>query len=404
MPRAYYRPSKRISIGGFFAGILTACFLAPLLAGAIFLLDDSILYPLIVVPALGCGYLIRQVTVQTGCRNVDFAMLLGFVCGASGTILVHVFDAEHFRATQHEAFNDIARADGHGPLSDEEFVAVLAENKLARQQRGMSVDASYRYDGSFKGYLRLASAFTIHGVEVDPAHGIVSVGFEPRLGGPTASYVFWVLEILIVGLVVLYLAQGGLQHPFCEACKLRHIQTVLMDAVLGQSSMLKDSLRRRRLSEGIARLTPAFALPCMRLSLFSCSGCQDEDCYLLVERVWRSGGASHRSLTGARRSRDDRSEGNFGRFQGETLATSAGPLKRAAEHLLGSSAAKLAPGLSAALLFRCGLSADEVDEVEEAIAEACQMSEADGDAPDAGEDAEEILIDEVAPENGCADD
>ena len=201
--------------GGFTASGLVTMLGAMLVAGAVIgfaahwvsqLFYLIILFPILI--GLFLGAVGMRLVKFANLRNPLLGGLAGFVGGIAAMTMMHYFDFQKFRrdvTTHAPDVADVARL----PAAQRASEYAQFENPNGAREL---VEA---YD-SFQGFMNFEAR---QGVEIKSTRGSSSSA-KPLNLGFVGSYIYWVVELLIVAGVTFAMVRGQTREPFCTECSL----------------------------------------------------------------------------------------------------------------------------------------------------------------------------------------
>jgi hypothetical protein len=201
--------------GGFTASGLVTMLGAMLVAGALIgfaahwvsqLFYLIVLFPILI--GLALGFVGKRLVKFANLRNPLLGGLAGFVGGVAAMTMMHYFDYQTFRGMVAAQAPDIVEVARLSKQQRENEYPQFEDPAAAREL----VEA---YDG-FPGYMNFSAR---QGVEIKSSRG--SSGKDKPLNlGFVGSYIYWVVETLIVAGITFAMVRGQTREPFCTDCSL----------------------------------------------------------------------------------------------------------------------------------------------------------------------------------------
>lgn len=188
-----------------------------------------ILFPILIGAILGVigERLVRKARI----RNPLVGAAAGLVGGVLAMGCMHYFDYKQF----------VSQIESSAP----EFVAMLAlppnerEEVAAASDDPQSVRQAFAALESFKGYIDYQATL---GVELS------SAGKAGLNIGYIGTYVYWIVEVLLVGAVTLVMVRKATAEPFCDACDqwkdLRPLGGISGDPMVAAEALERGDLDR----------------------------------------------------------------------------------------------------------------------------------------------------------------
>ncbi|MDD4890771.1 MAG: hypothetical protein PHU85_12680, partial [Phycisphaerae bacterium] len=153
------------------------------------------------------GFAGSKVTTKSKVRSPLIGGLLGFVCGVAAILCMHYFDYRSYLDEMQKG--EIARII---KMSDAEFESGIAE-VAAEDQRVLRLTRTAVRKGTFAAYMDLQAEF---GVELKrTASSSKSGGMNL---GYIGSFIYWIVEVLIVAGIAFVLVRSAASEPFCGQC------------------------------------------------------------------------------------------------------------------------------------------------------------------------------------------
>jgi hypothetical protein len=181
-----------ILFAALFAGAIGLGWLVSLISQKFYLI---LLFPVgIGVALIGVGRLVGRATKM---RNTAVAVALGAISSCAAMLSMHYFDYQRFLGEREELLKDA------GPLIDNPQIAVdpevAAGVKFLKQSRAVD---------SFPSYM-----------EFEATQG-VTIGSRGRGHnlGYVGTWIYWVVELVIVAILTTIGLVAGAAEPFCSTC------------------------------------------------------------------------------------------------------------------------------------------------------------------------------------------
>src|SRR5688572_23666354 len=177
-------------------------YVAHLISQAFYLI---LIFPFLI--GLGLGAVGVRMVKAGRVRNPLIGGLAGFLGGALAMFMMHQFDQQKFRKeamTEQPGFAQLVS------LSSEERQQILGDVDPVQREDMLRV---LRAADSVPGYLDLQ------------AHYGVTIGKPGRTGdkgmnlGYYGSYIYWLVELLVVAGVTYGMVYGATKEPFCAGCE-----------------------------------------------------------------------------------------------------------------------------------------------------------------------------------------
>lgn len=189
--------------GGVVRGVLTALFAGGAMGwGASFISQWFyliLLFPVFIGAVLG---LVVGRTLKAGkVRNLAVAGVIGFVGGVVAMGAMHYFDFQRFES-------DVQAEFAEATAEDVEAVAARWEEIVAADAQYAALTGESALPSDLPSYLRFMAT---EGVQITGRAGS-STGFNLGFVG---SYIYWILEVLVVAGFTVFIARKLISVPFC---------------------------------------------------------------------------------------------------------------------------------------------------------------------------------------------
>ena len=165
-----------------------------------------ILFPILI--GLFLGAVGMRLVKFANLRNPLLGGLAGFVGGVSAMTMMHYFDYQKFRRDVVNNAPDVADV-ARMPAGQREGEYPQFENPAGAREL---VEAY----ASFPGFMNFEAR---QGVEIKSTRGSSSSA-KPLNLGFVGSYIYWVVELLIVAGITFAMVRGQTREPFCAECSL----------------------------------------------------------------------------------------------------------------------------------------------------------------------------------------
>ncbi|WP_428939475.1 hypothetical protein [Fontivita pretiosa] len=274
-----YHPDGGVSAAGF--GMLVSALV--LIGAALGFVAHwvSQYFWLILLFPIGIGLIlgfVGQRMVKSGrIRNPAVGGLAGFLGGALAMSLMHYFDYESFR-------KELAQVDPQllqiAQLPPEQRQQLIRDDLAEQDRQALEALFEAAQVKTFFDYMEMEAR---HGVELK------KTGRGQGLNlGYYGSYIYWIVEILIVAGITFGMVKNATSQPFCAACDQWKQSRVLGffsgDPAAATRSIQAGDLNQMRAAGSTAELTNH------RLSVAWCSSCGDEGTiHLKLEQITTDG-------------------------------------------------------------------------------------------------------------------
>jgi hypothetical protein len=232
-------------------------FVAHFVAQAFYLI---LVFPVLI--GLGLGAVGIRMVKAGRVRNPIIGGVAGFLGGTLAMFMMHYFDQQKFRDEAMEAEPGFATVVEMSPQQRQQFLADVDPTDREDVSRGL------RAADSVFGYLDLQ------------AHYGVTIGKPGRSGesglnlGYAGSYVYWLVELLVVAGITYAMVRGATQEPFCNDCEQWKSPKVLgffgAEPALATAAVQSGDLAK------IRRTNPTQEITNVRLTAHACDGCVDK--------------------------------------------------------------------------------------------------------------------------------
>lgn len=231
-------------------------FIAHFVAQAFYLI---LIFPVLI--GFGLGAVGVRMVNAGRVRNPLIGGVAGFLGGTLAMFMMHYFDQQKFRS---EAMNEPG------------FAAVVEMSPQQRQQFLADADPADREDAS-RG---LRAADSVFGYLDLQAYYGVTIGKPGRSGdkginlGYYGSYIYWLIELLVVAGITYAMVRGATQEPFCADCEQWKSPKVLgffaAEPALATAAVESGNLAK------IRQTNPTQEITNVRLTAHACDGCVDK--------------------------------------------------------------------------------------------------------------------------------
>jgi hypothetical protein len=263
-PTTPYKPDGGYSTGGLLMLIAALAAVGAVL-GYIAHIVSQWFYFIILFPALigaGIGAVGIRMVNKGRVRNPWLGGLAGFLAGIFAMMAMHYFDYEQFRST----------LCGAPPALRE--MAQLPPDKLPRDRPPDITPDQWLHINQILPLLHVQSFPQFMdwqaraGVTISGSHGSSSSGINL---GHTGSYIYWIIEMLIVGAVTFAMVHEATSKPYCRHCD--HWKTSKPLGYLnGDPQTLTTALNTGDLAT-LAAAHPSQVITPLRLSATACDTC-----------------------------------------------------------------------------------------------------------------------------------
>jgi hypothetical protein len=211
-----YQPDGGCSTAGV-GMLISALVIVGGLLGFVAHLVSQAFYLIIIFPAfigVALGFIGRKMVVSGRVRNPIVGGIAGFLGGILAMTMMHYFDYEQFKG-------EVAKLSPN----TRQVVEVLAQVPVERRKDVLKEDIT---DEQMASLNKLVEAASIHsfidymnfeareGVEISSTH---SLGNDRGLNlGFYGSYIYWLIEILIVAAITFGIVKTAASQPFCASC------------------------------------------------------------------------------------------------------------------------------------------------------------------------------------------
>ena len=250
-------PGLMMLVGALVVTGAVLAFIAHFVAQAFYLI---LVFPFLI--GLGLGAVgVRMVTAGR-VRNPLIGGLAGFVGGALAMFMMHYFDQQKFRNEAISAEPTFGQVVRMSPEERNQFLAAIDPADREGAARGL------RAADSVLGYLDLQ------------AHYGVTIGKPGRSGdrginlGYYGSYVYWLVELLLVAGITYGMVYGATKQPFCADCEQWKRPKVL--GFFGAEPQLATAAVESGDLSKIRETNPTQEITNVRLTAHACDGCVDK--------------------------------------------------------------------------------------------------------------------------------
>jgi hypothetical protein len=250
-------PGVMMLVGALVVTGAVVGFIAHLVAQFFYLV---LIFPVAIGFALG---LVGARMVKQGrIRNPWLGGLAGFLGGTLAMLMMHHFDQQKFRDEAFEASPDFAEVAKLPPQERTEFVASLDPADREASTRAL------RAADSLWGFLDLQ------------AHNGVTIGKPGRSGdhglnlGYYGSYVYWLVELLIVAGITYGLVYTATMEPYCATCD-QWKRPVVLGFFNAEAGPASAAVQSGDLSK-IRNANPTSDPTSLRLTAHACDACVDK--------------------------------------------------------------------------------------------------------------------------------
>ena len=232
-------------------------FVAHFVAQAFYLI---LVFPFLI--GLGLGAVGVRMVRAGRVRNPLIGGLAGFVGGALAMFMMHYFDQQKFR-------DEVMTA-------QPEFSQVVNMSPAERQQIIDDMDPADRPESV--RFLRAAESVPGY-LDLQAYYG-VTIGKPGQSGdsginlGYYGSYIYWLIELLVVAGITYAMVRGATQEPFCADCEQWKNPKVLgffaAEPALATAAVQSGNLAKIRQTKPTQEITN------VRLTAHACDGCVDK--------------------------------------------------------------------------------------------------------------------------------
>lgn len=219
-----YRPDGGFAMSGVTL-LLSALAIAGAILGYLAHLVSAYIYLIIMFPiliGLGLGVIGTRMIKQGRVRNPLFGGLAGFLGGVLAMAMMHYFDFEKFKAQQ-------------PPLSQlPPKIAEVAQLPTAQRTQWIQANVPAEDREDLDNALRSVNVKTLFDyMDLSARYGVEikrTTGSSKDKGlnlGYTGTYIYWMVEVLIVALVTWGMLKSAAAEPYCAPCDQWKEQKVL---------------------------------------------------------------------------------------------------------------------------------------------------------------------------------
>lgn len=232
-------------------------FVAHFVAQAFYLI---LVFPFLI--GLGLGAVGVRMVSAGRVRNPWIGGLAGFLGGALAMFMMHYFDQQKFRDQAMESQPGFAAVVEMSPQEREQLMGDLepADREMVLRE--------IRAAESVWGYLDLQ------------AHYGVTIGKPGRSGesgmnlGYYGSYIYWLVELLLVAGITYGMVYGATKEPFCADCEQWKRAKVL--GFFGAEPQLATAAVESGDVSKMKQISPTQEITDVRLTAHACDGCVDK--------------------------------------------------------------------------------------------------------------------------------
>jgi hypothetical protein len=232
-------------------------FIAHFIAQAFYLI---LVFPVLI--GLGIGAVGVRMVKAGRVRNPWIGGIAGFLGGALAMFMMHYFDQQKFRDEAIE--------------TQPGFAQVLEMSQEERQEFFGELEPHER-DGAMRA---IRAAESVPGFLELQAHYGVTIGKPGRSGesginlGYAGSYIYWLIELLVVAGITYAMVRSATREPFCADCEQWKSPKVLgffgAEPALATAAVQSGDLAK------IGRSSPTQEITNVRLTAHACDGCVDK--------------------------------------------------------------------------------------------------------------------------------
>lgn len=260
-----YKPDGGYTTGGLLMLIAALAGVGAVL-GYIAHIISQWIYLIILFPALiglGIGLIGARMVKSGRIRNPWLGGLAGFGAGIFAMMVMHYSDYETFRSqlsSAPPALRELAKLppeqipqDRPADLTPDQWLHLQQILPLLRVQ-------------SFKQFMDWQAKM---GVTIQGSHSSSSGGINL---GYTGSYIYWLIEMLIVAGVTFAMVKDATAQPYCRCCDRWKTSKVLGFFGSGDAATLTSAVNNCDMAT-LAAAHPTQALTSLRLSAAACDTC-----------------------------------------------------------------------------------------------------------------------------------
>lgn len=217
-----YQPDNGSTLGAMF-GMLLVLSISGMILGFVASFIGQYLYLILVFPlVIGMlqGAIGARMAQKLHVRGLMVGAVAGLIGGLLAMFMMHYFDYQRFKTEM-----------GKAKVAPEVMaLAKMSPEQSSRLINSTEMDATDKEDlwqaikllrvQSMLDYMNLEAE---RGVQIKPGHGDT----KGANLGYTGSWIYWILEALIVAAITLVVIKGQTTQPYCPRCHLWKTETLL---------------------------------------------------------------------------------------------------------------------------------------------------------------------------------
>lgn len=266
-----YRPDGGFNAAGV-AMLISALVLIGAVLGFAAHLVSQFFYLIILFPCLigaGLGIVGRKMVVSGRVRNPIIGGVAGFLGGVLAMTMMHYFDYEQFKSKMAELKPETI-----------EMVEVLSKVPPERRRSLLDADITAEKMDSINKLVEVGSIHSFAGFMNFEAKEGVTIGSTHAIGnkdrgmnlGYYGSYIYWLVEILIVAGITFAMVKSAAAEPFCVKCSDWKKPSVLGFFAAQDLAPVSAAIQSGDLSKIVAQVPTEVVTP-LKLSAAVCPHC-----------------------------------------------------------------------------------------------------------------------------------
>lgn len=253
-----------------YAGFLLLSVFGGLITGLTFGVIGSFLYLIILFPiimGITAGTIITENIKYTKVRNIYLTLL------SSALTVLTLYISFHFM--RYTVLSGITAFQVAGDFSDKSLQAgkAIVEYTI-KQETGYS---------GFPGYILFKAQ---QGVSIGKIYSSNKLNL-----GPIFTWIYWLIEIGIIGFITINAGKRVLKKPFCEFCNSWYTEKKHIGGIPAtQEAEILDHIKRKDFANVGAMLAKNADSPSLELYLQYCNTCDKSDSFLKITSAKFTGG------------------------------------------------------------------------------------------------------------------